>query len=54
MVGMRQWIMRNLVCRFRGHADGVRMPLFMPWYGYGGKEVGSVHCKRCGQMIGDY
>jgi hypothetical protein len=49
---MKRWFMRNFVCRFKGHLDGVLMPFYVPWYG--GKEKGSIHCKRCGAMIGEY
>jgi hypothetical protein len=30
---MKKWFMRNFVCRFKGHQDGVRIPLFVPWKG---------------------
>lgn len=49
---MRRWFMRNFVCRFKGHLEGVRMPLFKSWQK--GIEIGSIHCKRCGAMIGEY
>lgn len=121
---MIKWIMINLVCRFFGHIEGDRIPLFVPWKGTyddnpywdnikskineniirsipvcqvpgnggicqlkmfhegphdfcpeGGvataineplsysspsifssfnREVGSINCKRCGTMIGEY
>ncbi len=49
---MKRWFMRNFVCRFKGHLEGVRMPLFKSWQK--GIEIGSIHCKRCGAMIGEY
>ena len=54
MAGVRKWFIRNFVCRFCGHLDGVRMPFFVPWPGTGGHETGTIHCKRCGTMIGSY
>lgn len=52
---VKRWLMRNLVCRLRGHVDGELLPLFVPWTAMGGvREVGSIHCKRCGKMIGSY
>ena len=30
---MKKWIMRNFICLFKGHLDGVKMPLFVPWKG---------------------
>lgn len=117
---MKRWFIRNFICRFWGHIDGVKMPLFVPWkgqieenrkrsipvfqnngpdgphdfypeagvatalnepldystpplffvestaHGTGdwyrekwlerkqAQERGSIHCKRCGAMIGEY
>ena len=30
---MKRWFIRNFICRFKGHLDGVKMPLFAPWKG---------------------
>ena len=30
---MKRWFIRNFICRFKGHLDGVKMPLFVPWKG---------------------
>jgi hypothetical protein len=51
---MKRWFLRNFICRLKGHLDGVKMPLFVPWRGSPGRERGSIHCKRCGTMIGEY
>lgn len=55
---MKSWILRNLVCRFIGHAGEVKMPLFIPWRTDPSfpsvRERGSIHCARCGTMTGQY
>lgn len=49
---MKRWFLRNFVCRFRGHAEPVKMPMFRRWFK--DTEVGSLHCSRCGKMVGEY
>lgn len=40
-------------CPLIGHSSQQQLvPLFRPWYG--GMERGTVHCKRCGRMVGEY
>lgn len=52
MAKLKRFLLRHTICRFKGHLNGRLHPLFVPWYG--GCEIGSIHCKRCGIMIGDY
>jgi len=43
---MIRWLMRNTVCRFKGHIAGEMIPFFEPWFGPG-PCVGGLHCARC-------
>ncbi len=46
-------LFHKLVCRFIGHtADRIPMVFFRSWDGL--QEIGSLHCKRCGKMTGEY
>lgn len=49
---MKRWFLRNFVCRFRGHAEPVRIPYYTRWFG--NESNGTLHCSRCGRMIGSY
>jgi len=61
---MINWIIKNFFCRYFGHSDGERVPLFIPWYGkydndpywnsIKSQEVGTIHCKSCKSLIGTY
>lgn len=43
----------KIVCRIIGcTTDRTPMVLFRTWDGL--FEVGSLHCQRCGKMLGDY
>jgi len=50
---MKNWVMRNFVCRFKGH-DRQYIPLFRPWWHGAEKEFGSINCIRCGAMIEEH
>jgi hypothetical protein len=47
-----RWFWR-LICRLLGHSNE-RVPavFFRSWDGI--YEIGSLHCKRCGTMLGEY
>jgi hypothetical protein len=46
-------IFHKLVCFFRGHTrEWDPMAFFRSWNNL--HEIGSLHCKRCGAMLGEY
>ena len=46
-------LLNRLVCRLLGHSK-TQVPaiFYRSWYGM--YEIGSLHCARCGAMLGDY
>lgn len=46
-------VFHKLICLFAGHSkDRVPMVFFRSWDSL--YEVGSLRCKRCGVMLGEY
>ena len=46
-------VFHKLVCRIIGHTSQKNpLLLFRTWDGL--LEIGSLHCQRCGKMLGDY
>ena len=44
---------QRLYCRLFGHSPAqVPALFFRAWYGP--QEIGTLHCKRCGAMTGEY
>ena len=44
---------RKLVCYFLGHTK-TRVPMILVRSWDGLHEIGSLHCRRCGVMLGEY
>lgn len=45
--------LRKLYCYLFGHTKELQpMMFFRNWNGI--REIGSLHCKRCGAMLGEY
>jgi hypothetical protein len=46
-------LIRKLICLLRGHrSTQVPAVFYRSWDGF--QEIGSLHCKRCGAMLGEY
>jgi hypothetical protein len=46
-------LIRKLICLLRGHrSTQVPAVFYRSWDGL--IEIGSLHCKRCGKMLGEY
>ena len=46
-------LIRKLICLLRGHrSTQVPAVFYRSWDGF--QEIGSLHCKRCGKMLGEY
>jgi hypothetical protein len=46
-------LFHKIVCHFLGHTTkNVPFVFFRSWDGL--TEIGSLHCKRCGAMVGEY
>ena len=43
----------KLICLLRGHStERIPSVFYRSWDGF--QEIGSLHCKRCGKMLGEY
>ena len=46
-------LLHKLICLLRGHSSTqVPAVFYCSWDGF--QEIGSLHCKRCGKMLGEY
>ena len=46
-------LFHKLICLLRGHsAERILSVFYRSWDGF--QEIGSLHCKRCGKMLGEY
>ena len=46
-------LFNRLICLVKGHSKTqVPAAFYRSWYGM--NEIGSLHCARCGAMLGDY
>jgi hypothetical protein len=51
--GRKMKLFRKLICRLFGHTSAkIPAVFFFSWDGL--YEVGTLHCSRCGKMLGEY
>ena len=46
-------LIRKLICLLRGHRS-TQVPAVFYRTHDGFQEIGSLHCKRCGKILGEY
>jgi hypothetical protein len=50
-----RWFFKRVWCPLFGHAKKtVKMPFFEAWFDQVHANRGTIHCARCGTMVGDY